>query len=133
MVMDPFRLIHIQKATLDQFTKGIHAGGQWFHALNIPQRKQPFHAKLEGLFAFIRENPDIFTGFFHYELQGNVLPNHRMLQEFGFYGAEGKAGVATDTDSCGAHSPKVRMARSEVGAETAEPPAASVLLPSGLL
>jgi hypothetical protein len=61
------------------------------------------------IFDFIRENPGIFPGFFHYDLAGNVLPKLRVLQEFGFYGQD-RAEVS-DTDSCGAHSPKIKMAR----------------------
>ena len=63
----------------------------------------------ERIFEFVRTNPDLFPGFFHYDLEGNVLPKLRVLQEFGFYGPD-RSGVS-DTDSCGAHSPKVRMAQ----------------------
>lgn len=66
----------------------------------------PEHAHI---FEFIRAHPDLFPGFFHYDLKGNVLPKLTVLQEFGFYGSD-RAEVA-DTDSCGAHSPKVRMAQ----------------------
>ncbi len=34
------------------------------------------------------------------------------MQEFGFYGPDKIQDVA-DTDSCGAHSPKIKMARPE--------------------
>lgn len=66
----------------------------------------------ERIFEFVRKNPDLFPGFFHCDLSGNILPKLRILQEFGFYGPD-RAEVS-DTDSCGAHSPKVRMARPEV-------------------
>jgi len=66
----------------------------------------PEHARI---FDFIRANPDIFPGFFHHDLTGNVLPKLAVLQEFGFYGPD--RNDVTDTDSCGAHSPKVKMAR----------------------
>ena len=33
----------------------------------------------------IIDNPDIFPGFFHIDLAGNVLPKLKMLQEFGFH------------------------------------------------
>ena len=72
------------------------------------------------IFDFIRSNPDIFPGFFHYDLEGNVLPKLKVLQEFGFYGADRKAGEVTDTDSCGAHSPRVKMARPGSDIEPAE-------------
>ncbi|HBL15214.1 MAG: hypothetical protein A2X36_07095 [Elusimicrobia bacterium GWA2_69_24] len=66
----------------------------------------PEHARI---FEFIRANPDMFPGFFHHDLAGNVLPKLAVLQEFGFYGPD--RSQVQDTDSCGAHSPKVRMAR----------------------
>ena len=69
------------------------------------------HARI---FDFIKSNPAIFPGFFHYDLAGNVLPKLAVLQEFGFYGGERKAGDVADTDSCGAHSPKIKMARPDV-------------------
>jgi radical SAM superfamily enzyme YgiQ (UPF0313 family) len=69
------------------------------------------HARI---FDFIRANPDVFPGFFHYDLEGNVLPKLKVLQEFGFYGADRKGAEVADTDSCGAHSPRVRMARPDV-------------------
>ena len=74
----------------------------------------PEHARI---FDFIRSNPDIFPGFFHYDLEHNVLPKLAVLQEFGFYGPDRPE--ATDTDSCGAHSPKIKMARPD--AATAPP------------
>ena len=60
----------------------------------------------EGLYRFISSHPDIFPGFFHINVEGNVRPKLRVLQEFGFYASEKKEG----TDSCGAHSPKVAPA-----------------------
>jgi radical SAM superfamily enzyme YgiQ (UPF0313 family) len=38
-------------------------------------------------FDLIMGNPDIFPGFFHIDLKGNVLPKLAMLREFGFYPA----------------------------------------------
>jgi hypothetical protein len=57
------------------------------------------------IFDFIAQHRDLFPGFFHYDLEGNVLPKLAVLQEFGFYPAaeEGPA----ETESCGAHSPHV--------------------------
>ena len=66
-------------------------------------------AEHERIFEFIRLAPAIFPGFYHYDLAGNVLPKLAMLQEFGFYGRE--RSEISETDSCGAHSPKVRMAQ----------------------
>lgn len=61
-----------------------------------------------GIYRFIRENPDIFPGFFHWDLQGNVLPKLSILQEYGFYPRDGLREDAAE--SCGAHSPRVRIA-----------------------
>jgi anaerobic magnesium-protoporphyrin IX monomethyl ester cyclase len=58
----------------------------------------------EYLFDFIEQHPDLFPGFFHVDLAGNVLPKLRMLQEFGFYPADDSP---ADPESCGAHSPRV--------------------------
>lgn len=62
------------------------------------------------IFEFVRQHPDLFPGFFHYDLQGNVLPKLEILQEMGFYLKDREALVTrevSETDSCGAHSPKV--------------------------
>jgi radical SAM superfamily enzyme YgiQ (UPF0313 family) len=63
----------------------------------------------QRIFDFIKANQRIFPGFFHYDLKANVLPKLAVLQEFGFYGSD--RDEVSDTDSCGAHSPKVRMAQ----------------------
>ena len=54
------------------------------------------------IFDFIEANPDIFPGFFHIDLEGNVRPKLKVLQELGFYPRE----ETGQTDSCGAHSPR---------------------------
>ncbi len=68
----------------------------------------PRHAPI---YDFIRKNPDLFPGFFHYDLEGNVYPKLAILQEYGFY-PKGKA--KRDAESCGAHSPKERPAKTEI-------------------
>jgi len=78
-----------------------------------------YPAEHARIFEFVRRNPDIFPGFFHYNLEGNILPKLRVLQEFGFYGPD-RAEVA-DTDSCGAHSPRVKMARPDLATSAKEP------------
>jgi len=57
-------------------------------------------------FDLITSNPDIFPGFFHVDLEGNVLPKLELLRQFGFYPEPEPA--ATSTESCGAHSPRVK-------------------------
>ena len=69
--------------------------------VEIDPRHAPF-------FDFIEQNPDIFPGFFHWDLEGNVRPKLRVLQEMGFYPADNEELGATD--SCGAHSPRVGQA-----------------------
>jgi anaerobic magnesium-protoporphyrin IX monomethyl ester cyclase len=61
----------------------------------------PEHAYL---FDFIEQHPDLFPGFFHVDLENNIFPKLKMLQEFGFYPADE---APTDPESCGAHSPRV--------------------------
>jgi radical SAM superfamily enzyme YgiQ (UPF0313 family) len=65
--------------------------------ISIPPRHR-------GIFDFISQHPDIFPGFFQLKIQEEILPKLRILQSFGFYPAEQKT---AETDSCGAHSPRV--------------------------
>jgi anaerobic magnesium-protoporphyrin IX monomethyl ester cyclase len=53
-------------------------------------------------YAFIKENPDIFPGFFHFNLEGNILPKLAVMRKFGFYPET----EPESTESCGAHSPR---------------------------
>lgn len=57
----------------------------------------------EDKYAFIKENPDIFPGFFHMDLENNILPKLAIMRKFGFYPLEADS---VTTDSCGAHSPR---------------------------
>jgi len=57
-------------------------------------------------FDLIGSHPDIFPGFFHVDLERNVLPKLRLLREFGFYPGGDQADDLTG-ESCGAHSPHV--------------------------
>ena len=66
------------------------------------------HPEHVPIFDFIEQNPDIFPGFFHWDLEGNVRPKLKVLQEMGFYPADNDDLEATD--SCGAHSPRVGQA-----------------------
>ena len=57
------------------------------------------------IYNFIIENKDIFPGFFHYDIEGNIKPKLDVLIEFGFY----RSIVQYEsTESCGAHSAQVR-------------------------
>lgn len=64
----------------------------------------PRHAPI---YDFIRANKDVFPGFFHYDLEGNVYPKLALMQEYGFYP---KGEAKRDAESCGAHSPRLRGA-----------------------
>jgi radical SAM superfamily enzyme YgiQ (UPF0313 family) len=74
--------------------------------MEIPDRHRAY-------FDLIRENPDIFPGFFHMDLENNVLPKLERLRQFGFYPeavAPPQASAKEDgssSDSCGAHSPRI--------------------------
>jgi len=56
-------------------------------------------------FDLIKANPDIFPGFFHIDLAGNVLPKLALLRQFGFY--PDPRPTPPNAESCGAHSPRV--------------------------
>ena len=73
--------------------------------MQIPEPYQDY-------FTFIKTHPDIFPGFFHYDLEGNVLPKLELLRQFGFYA---QAVEEVDPESCGAHSPRL-AAQTEVAA-----------------
>jgi len=64
-------------------------------AVELPERYRAY-------FDLITANPDIFPGFFHVDMEHNVLPKLAMLREFGFY-----APAEPDPESCGAHSPRL--------------------------
>jgi anaerobic magnesium-protoporphyrin IX monomethyl ester cyclase len=69
------------------------------------------------IFDFIKENIDIFPGFFHYRPDKNVMPKLKILQEFGFYPSGVSGG--NETESCGAHSPKATgQLRSDAGPQS---------------
>lgn len=59
-------------------------------------------------FDLVVENPDIFPGVFHSDMEANVLPKRELLREFGFYPfPEDREPDETSTDSCGAHSSRI--------------------------
>ncbi len=61
----------------------------------------------EEIYRLIQANPNIFPGFFHVDVEGNVLPKYRLLQKFGFYSAEGRTELlGSEVECCGAHQPE---------------------------
>jgi radical SAM superfamily enzyme YgiQ (UPF0313 family) len=67
--------------------------------VELPERHREY-------FDLILANPDIFPGFFHIDLAGNVLPKLELLRQFGFYPAPEPDGATAE--SCGAHSPRIQ-------------------------
>ena len=57
------------------------------------------------IFDFIEQHRDLFPGFFLMDVEENIRPKLRILQEHGFYTRENRE--LSDLDSCGAHSPRV--------------------------
>jgi len=58
------------------------------------------------VYELVASRPDMFPGFFHVDVESNILPKYRLLQKFGFYTAEGRTELlGSDIDCCGAHSP----------------------------
>jgi radical SAM superfamily enzyme YgiQ (UPF0313 family) len=64
--------------------------------VELPERHRAYFELIEG-------NPDVFPGFFHVDVENNVLPKLDLLCEFGFY----QLPEEPATESCGAHSPQV--------------------------
>jgi radical SAM superfamily enzyme YgiQ (UPF0313 family) len=65
--------------------------------LELPRRYRAY-------FDLILANPDVFSGFFHIDLEGNVLPKLALLRQFGFYPSPE---APPEAESCGAHSPRI--------------------------
>jgi anaerobic magnesium-protoporphyrin IX monomethyl ester cyclase len=64
--------------------------------VELPERYREY-------FQLIMDNPDIFSGFFLIDMEGNVLPKLELLRQFGFYAIKEEE----EAESCGAHSPHV--------------------------
>jgi len=61
--------------------------------------------RYRGYFELITGNPDIFPGFYHWDLAGNVLPKLELLQRFGFY-LRPEIAAEAKTEGCGAPLPR---------------------------
>lgn len=57
------------------------------------------------IFDFIKTNRDLFPGFFLLDVEENIRPKLKILQEHGFYTRAERE--LSDLDSCGAHSPRI--------------------------
>jgi radical SAM superfamily enzyme YgiQ (UPF0313 family) len=68
--------------------------------IELPEKHRPY-------FDLVTQNPDVFPGFFHVDLGGNILPKLELLRQFGFYPQPEEELEELSTESCGAHSPKV--------------------------
>jgi predicted aldo/keto reductase-like oxidoreductase/radical SAM superfamily enzyme YgiQ (UPF0313 family) len=69
-------------------------------------------ARHRRYFDLITANPDVFPGFFHFDLEGNVMPKLELLRRFGFYLQPGLA-AESNRESCGA--PRLEQAASRGG------------------
>jgi uncharacterized protein len=75
--------------------------------VEVPERHRAY-------FELITANPDIFPGFFHFDLQGNVLPKLELLRKFGFY-LQPEPVAEVDCGGCGAS--RVEEATRDAGHE----------------
>ena len=78
--------------------------------VSIPEQHQNY-------FDLIKSNPDIFPGFFHIDLENNILPKLELLRQFGFYPVPENKKTDESTESCGAHSPKIAPHELATGTE----------------
>lgn len=91
------------------FPEFVFTGHEVCHggSIEIPEAHRDY-------FQLIQKNPDIFPGFFHMDLEHNVLAKLDLLRQFGFYpepAASPKTPAKdeqTNTESCGAHSPRIK-------------------------
>jgi hypothetical protein len=69
--------------------------------VELPEIHRPY-------FDLVVENPDIFPGFLHADVEGNIMPKLALLRQFGFYlQPEEQQAETAGTESCGAHSPRL--------------------------
>ena len=62
----------------------------------------------ERIYRLIAAHPEVFPGFFHIDVAGNVLPKYQLLQRFGFYSMAGRTErLGAEVECCGAHSPSL--------------------------
>ena len=61
----------------------------------------------QSYFNLIKENPDIFSGFFLVDLENNIKPKLELLRQYGFYPSLKHLQGKQDAESCGAHSPRI--------------------------
>ncbi|MBC8471863.1 MAG: B12-binding domain-containing radical SAM protein [Planctomycetes bacterium] len=90
------------------FPEFVFTGHEVCHggAIEIPEAHMDY-------FEMIQQNPDIFPGFFHMDLESNVLSKLKLLRQFGFYPdpsnqpKQSIRDIQNNADSCGAHSPRI--------------------------
>jgi radical SAM superfamily enzyme YgiQ (UPF0313 family) len=89
------------------FPEFVFTGHEVCHggSVEIPEAHKDY-------FELIEQNPDIFPGFFHMDLENNVLIKLKRLRQFGFYpdpNTCSETSVKSDQnkESCGAHSPRI--------------------------
>jgi len=90
------------------FPEFVFTGHEVCHggSVEIPESHKDY-------FVLIQQNPDIFSGFFHIDLESNVLAKLKLLRQFGFYPDPAIKATTpamdgrNNTESCGAHSPRI--------------------------
>jgi anaerobic magnesium-protoporphyrin IX monomethyl ester cyclase len=90
------------------FPEFVFTGHEVCHggSVEIPESHRDY-------FEMIKQNPDIFPGFFHMDLERNVLSKLELLRQFGFYPdpstqpKQSIRDIQNKADSCGAHSPRI--------------------------
>jgi hypothetical protein len=90
------------------FPEFVFTGHEVCHggSVEIPESHKDY-------FEMIKQNPDIFPGFFHMDFEKNVLSKLMLLRQFGFYpdpSIQTKQSIQNrqnNKESCGAHSPRI--------------------------
>ncbi|OHB73012.1 MAG: hypothetical protein A2Z25_09820 [Planctomycetes bacterium RBG_16_55_9] len=91
------------------FPEFVFTGHEVCHggSVEIPESHRDY-------FELIRQNPDIFPGFFHVDLESNILSKLKLLRQFGFYPDPNVRSellireAQNNSESCGAHSPRIK-------------------------
>ena len=66
----------------DLLPESLASGIEVYHHSNIK-----IETRHRYVYDFIQANPDLFPGYFHVDLETNIRPKLRILQELGFYPA----------------------------------------------
>ena len=70
-------------------------------------------------FKLVMDNADLFPGFFLIDVKNNIMPKLELLRKFGFYAPLKDLQKKSDSESCGAHSPRLAERGPEVSVSKA--------------